>query len=192
MPGTGRSRLIRLHLKHFEKYLHGNGIDVGSGSDPLRVPSGHVRHWDKENGDGNGAILQGVASESLDFVYSSHCLEHIIGLKTALSNWCRVLKHGGFLFVVVPDYQLYEKLSWPSKFNIDHKHSFSMDLTRERVGRESHWHIYEDVVPVIEQIGIRILDVAVEDDGFDYDNGMEDQTLDDSALAQIRIIGRRK
>lgn len=192
MPATSRSRLIRLHDGHFEAYLHGNGIDVGCGDDPLLLPSGHVRHWDKRKGDGNGAILHGVATESLDFVYSSHCLEHIIGLKTALSNWSRVLKHGGFLFAVVPDYQLYEKLNWPSKFNTDHKHSFSMDLTRERVGRENHWHIYEDVVPILETIGIHVLDVAVEDDGFDYDNGMEDQTLDDTALSQIRIVGQRR
>lgn len=190
MPGTSRSRVIRILHGHFEKYLHGDGIDVGCGTDPLVVPKGTVRPWDTK--DGNGAILSGVANESLDFAYSSHCLEHIHGTKAALANWTRVTKHGGFLFVVVPDYQLYEKLEWPSKYNTSHKHSFSIDITREQVARSNHWHVQNDLIPLLTVLGVEILDVALEEDGFDYNNGMADQTLEDQALSQIRIIGQKK
>jgi SAM-dependent methyltransferase len=59
---------------------------------------------------------------SQDAVYSSHCLEHITDYQSALKEWFRVLKIGGFLIVVVPHYQLYEKTFFlPSRFNGDHK-----------------------------------------------------------------------
>ena len=57
-----------------------------------------------------------------DAVYSSHCLEHIEDFPMALHEWFRVLKPGGFLIIVVPHYQLYEKTFFlPSRFNDDHK-----------------------------------------------------------------------
>src|SRR5947209_9131534 len=107
MHETSKSAAARLRLGHFEKYLRGSGIDIGCGDDPLAVPEGHVRWWDKVEGDAQH--LLGVEAGRFDFVYSSHCLEHLRDVGEALSNWLRVLRPGGYLYVVVPDYLLYEK-----------------------------------------------------------------------------------
>lgn len=47
--------------------------------------------------------LRGVASDSYDFVLSSHCLEHVANPLRALGEWIRVLKPGGLMVMVLPN-----------------------------------------------------------------------------------------
>ena len=104
----------------FEKYCRGVGIDIGYGAD-LIVPG--CSGWDFQNGDAQ--YLAGIADESFDFVYSSHCLEHMYAVRIALQNWFRVVRKGGYLLLAIPHRDLYEKKSQlPSRWNGDHKHMF--------------------------------------------------------------------
>lgn len=85
----------------FEKYLHGNGIDVGGGADCLVLPNGiegKVQLWDLQDGDAQ--YLHSIKDNTFDFVYSSHCLEHMRNVKCALTNWIRVCKGGGYCMFV--------------------------------------------------------------------------------------------
>ena len=82
------------------------------------------RAWDRADGDAQ--LLAGVSDESLDFVHSSHCLEHMVDPRIALDHWIRVLKPGGHLVIVVPDEDLYEQGVFPSTFNTDHKWTFTI------------------------------------------------------------------
>lgn len=112
------------------KYFVGNGIDIGGKPDPLAQYVGifplmkSVFTWDIEHGDAQ--YMKGVKDESFDFVASSHCLEHMVDVNIALDNWIRIVKKGGYLVITVPDEDLYELGNWPSKFNPDHKHSFTI------------------------------------------------------------------
>lgn len=189
MHETSKSAASRARLGHFERYLRGTGIDVGCGGDPLAVPEGTVRRWDKAEGDAQH--LLGLEGNNFDFVYSSHCLEHLRDVGEALTNWLRVLRPGGFLYVVVPDYLLYEKLTFPSRYNDDHKHTFSLDpwLSRERVGRQNHWGP-EDIEAALRSRGAELVEQGVQSDGFDFSRGIEDQTRGD-ALAQIFFVARK-
>ena len=45
--------------------------------------------------------------------------------KTIL-DWWKLVKPGGYLFVVVPDEDLYEQGVFPSRFNNDHKATFTI------------------------------------------------------------------
>lgn len=85
-------------------------IHIGSGPlfDPRFVnidiqpyPSVHIL--------GNGALLD-FPDDSIDLVYASHTIEHFPHreIQSVLSEWHRVLKPGGRLFLSVPDF---EKLS---------------------------------------------------------------------------------
>src|ERR1700745_3871055 len=121
---TSKCYLARYERGDFKRYLVGKGIDIGCGGDPLTVEKGIVRGYDKCDGD--ALYMAGEADASYDFVYSSHCLEHMPDVKLALTNWLRILKPEGILYLVVPDYELYEKGRWPSRFNPDHKASFSL------------------------------------------------------------------
>jgi SAM-dependent methyltransferase len=44
----------------------------------------------------------------------------------AIHNWLRILKPGGYLICLVPDEDLYEQGVFPSTFNPDHKHTFTI------------------------------------------------------------------
>lgn len=127
------------------RWMAGSCIDIGAGSDGLsryvklfpKITG--VREWDLSDGDAQ--LMEGVADESFDTVHSSHTLEHMRDVEEALDNWWRILKPGGHLVVVVPDWELYEQGIWPSTFNPDHKHRFT--TSRETLMR---WRIPGDLV----------------------------------------------
>lgn len=128
---TGKSVMRRLHDSRFAtRYFCGQGIDIGAGNDPLgsygelfpRMT--HCRGWDRQDGDAQ--LLEGVADGSLDFVHSSHCLEHMADPAEALRHWLRVLRPGGHLVFLVPDEDLYEQGVFPSRFNAGHQWTFSI------------------------------------------------------------------
>jgi SAM-dependent methyltransferase len=112
------------------RYFVGHGLDLGGKPDPLglyqelfsRMES--VRTWDWEDGDAQ--FLESVDDESVDFVHSSHCLEHLVDPFQGLKNWLRVLRPGGHLIVTIPDEDMYEQGAFPSTFNRDHKWTFTV------------------------------------------------------------------
>jgi len=112
------------------RYFVGNGLDIGGKPDPLSlyrelfVRLGEVRTWDLEDGDAQ--FLAGVADDSVDFVHSSHCLEHLHDPQTGLANWLRVVRPDGHVVVTVPDEDLFEQGVFPSTFNADHKWTFTV------------------------------------------------------------------
>lgn len=120
----------RLDPRFVNRWLVGDGIDVGCGTCPVSPKDfpniKTVVPWDAIFGAGDAQYLTGVADKTFDFVHSSHCLEHLHDPKIALKNWARVVKPGGFIVVTIPDEWLYERGCWPSRFNPDHKYSFTL------------------------------------------------------------------
>lgn len=79
------------------QYCRGRGLDIGCGATPL---PGAIGIEDKP--EENAFRLDRFADNSLDFVFSSHCVEHLKDWPTALRLWIRKLKPGGILFTYVP------------------------------------------------------------------------------------------
>lgn len=126
--GQESSRTYEDKLKNgfFDKYMQGVGLDIGfSGYIPGVLPILPTAIGvDKGFPGYNGHTLP-FADESQDYVYNSHCLEHISDYKNALYDWMRVLKVGGHMVIAVPHQYLYEKrTSLPSRFNGDHKRHY--------------------------------------------------------------------
>jgi len=115
------SKLLRIWSPKEKALLGGAGIDIGCGPDPITP---QVRRFDLEDGDAN-QITRHV-SERFDFVFSSHCLEHMENPREALHQWWELVKPGGHLIVIVPDEDLYEQGVFPSRFNQDHKFTFTI------------------------------------------------------------------
>jgi len=105
--------------------LTGRVLDIGAGSDPV-TPDAVV--FDLPQGDANR--IAAFAPESFDCVYSSHCLEHMHDPEATLANWWSLVKPGGCLFFIVPDEDLYEQGVFPSRFNGDHKSTFTLAKKR--------------------------------------------------------------
>lgn len=112
------------------RWLVGAGLDIGGGPDSIGIYRSlfplmrTVTVYDLPQGDAQ--YLDNVRDDSFDFVYSAHCLEHMVDPFVAINNWMRVLKPNGYLVITVPDEDMYEQKVWPSTFNTDHKHTFSI------------------------------------------------------------------
>ena len=122
MPSeTSKAAIRRVHECFFFRYLFGDGIDIGYGGDPV---CDWCKTWDKVDGD--ATLMSGLEPRSFDWVYSSHCLEHLEDPTAALARWWELLKPQGRLLIVVPDEDLYEQGVWPSRWNPDHKTTWTI------------------------------------------------------------------
>ena len=101
--------------------LKGKGIDIGCGPDPV---TDTCARFDMEQGDAN--FITKFVTDKFDFVFSSHCLEHMFNPKVTILEWWQLVKDGGYLFFMVPDEDLYEQGVFPSRFNPDHKATFTI------------------------------------------------------------------
>lgn len=183
MNETSKSHYARLRNGDYA-FLRGDVLDVGSGLDPLKLPPpSNVTPWDWEDGDAQ--YLKGVKDESFDVVYSSHCLEHCLDVEITLSNWARVCKEGGYVYALTPDWLWYERYQWPSKYNEDHKHSFT--LTDQGVETDRKIYNYREMVKVGKAVGLTLVDCRTELDNYDFRHTFNmalDQTQA-NALAQV-------
>jgi len=99
-------------------YCYGVGLDIGYGGDPIK-PSAITIDLDIVRyacGDhpcnivSDAKSLPWFASRSLDFVYSSHCLEDFSETRDVLREWFRVVKVQGHVVLLLPDQRKYERL----------------------------------------------------------------------------------
>ena len=67
--------------------------------------------------------LDEIQEDNLDFIFSSHLLEHIVDYKATLKDWWSKIKVGGHLVLYLPHKQLYPNIGTYGS-NPDHKHDF--------------------------------------------------------------------
>lgn len=175
------------------RYFVGNGIDIGGKPDPLGQYAsvfgrmGSVSVWDLENGDAQK--MAGVADASYDFVHSSHCLEHMNDVSEAMKNWVRIVKPGGFLIITVPDEDLYENGQWPSRYNSDHKWSFTIQKNNSKLPRSIN---VTDLLSELNHL-VEIERIVLVRDFFqDALAGRMDQTLSPVAECVIEFVLRKR
>ena len=161
-PGgeVGRSYLARVKNGFFERYYNGELVlDIGyrGGSNAEgRTIVPHAIGVDMDYPGYDGTHLP-FENSSIDCVSSSHCLEHIWFAETAIREWYRVLKIGGFICCMVPHQHLYEKRRFPpSRYNPDHKRFLTPG---------SLLTLFENALDINS---FRVRHLRDIDDGFDY------------------------
>lgn len=107
----------------WREIFRGKMLDVGCGPDPLRYEG--CIGFDSKDGDAN-KLSQYFEPESFDLLAGSHVLEHMADPRAAMRDWLKIVKPGGYVLQTVPDWVAYERMQWPSRFNGDHKSSWSM------------------------------------------------------------------
>ena len=174
------------------KYFVGSGVDIGGLHDPLSLYVElfplitNVRIWDREDGDAQ--LLSGIEANSVDFIVSSHCLEHLLDPYEGLKNWVRVLKPGGHLIITIPDEDLYEQGQWPSDKNLDHKHTFT-------VNKQSSWspksiNLFHLLAAISENADVRKIEVL--DASYRFNLPDYDQTMTPIGESAIEVIVRKR
>ena len=193
MKELSKSIVRRMADPNFaRRWFVGDGLDIGGKPDPLSLYASFfpaltgVRVWDWEDGDAQQ--LAGLAPESLDFVHSSHCLEHLVDPKEGLASWFRVLKPGGFLVVTVPDEDLYEQGVFPSTHNRDHKWTFT--VLKSRSWSDKSINLVELLSGLGEAADIERL--VLLNSTFRYDLPRFDQTLTPIGECGIEFVVRKR
>lgn len=124
------------------EYTNGRGLDLGCGQFKAfphftGVDNGH--HWGMKGVDVHVETCEDLsifADKSMDFVFSSHLLEHIVNTKAALKEWYRVIKEDGYLILYLPHKDHYPNIGQKGA-NPDHKHDF----------------LPEDIEAVMQEVG---------------------------------------
>jgi len=135
-------------------YLRGQGVDLGAGDFKIlphaisvdnmhHAVFGHTVRPDVFIQD--AADLSVFGSQTMDFVYSSHLLEHMVDPKACLKEWYRLVKPGGYLILYLPHEDLYPKMG-ENGANPDHKHNLNNDMVIKWMEENSAWDLMENQV----------------------------------------------
>ena len=109
----------------FAKYFcKGYGYDIGFSKEEWKFPNS--RGIDLSLNDGFHA--NNLPDEEVDYIYSSHCLEHVDNWIDTLEYWISKLKSDGVLFLYLPDFS---QKYWRPWNNRKHKHCFVPSIFKQ-------------------------------------------------------------
>lgn len=177
MRETSKAQARRLADKKFPWKLifSGCGVDIGSGDDPLNIEGCEQFDFPK---DAN-KFSSYYPPQSLDWLHSSNCLEHLHNPTEALADWIKTVKKGGHIVFTVPECILYGDMLWdkPKMFNADHKATFSMWLKGSPAPR--HYVVPKWIKEIEKECNVKSLKCALIDTNYDYSVMFNrDQTFD--------------
>lgn len=105
----------------YAKYFcRGKGVDVGFGKGEWKLPGAIGADVNDKSNEFEAWILPG----ELDYVYSSHCLEHIPNWVGTIEYWANQIKSNGILFLYLPHP---DQRYWKPWNNRNHLHSLYPD-----------------------------------------------------------------
>ena len=141
LPRYTRGRGLDLGCGPFKAYPHFIGVDDVTEYRGWADPRTGA-HW-RPDVVGDVRDLSMFADGSLDFVFSSHLLEHIDDHEAALSEWRRVIRIGGHLVLYLPHREHYPRMGEEGA-NPDHRHDFvPADIIAAMETASSAWDLVE-------------------------------------------------
>ncbi|AQH03787.1 methyltransferase type 11 (plasmid) [Burkholderia sp. KK1] len=193
MKETSKASLRRSRDPSFvQRYLVGDGLDIGGKDDPLTqhmasfplMRSAAVR----DASQGSVTAMDGVPDARYDFVHASHILAEQDNPHKALARWLDLLKPGGHAVITVPDEDLYGKGDWPSRFNRNHKASFTICKPAHKLPRSI------DVLELVSAMSnvAQCERVTLLRDHYDDQRHSVDQTDKGFAECAIEIVLRKR
>lgn len=141
-----KENLIKQENSTLFPYCRGKGIDVGCGGYKIHpraigvdiTPKGKKGKWGRQKGvisqadvQSSGDNLSMFQDNELDYVVSSHNLEHYQNPMKTLKEWRRVLKPGGVIGVIIPD----ENKVRTMEIDPTHKYAFTQISFKELIQR---------------------------------------------------------
>lgn len=126
------------YAKHF---CNGIGVDVGCNNLDWKFPGAFP--IDPEIDKRYHAMKFPDTHQELDYVFSSHCLEHIPNWVDVLDYWVSKLKVGGTLFLYLPDYS---QEYWRPWNNRKHINIFTTKIIKDYLIHKNFINIFESGV----------------------------------------------
>ena len=143
---------LQFEFSSIEKYLIGNGIDVGCGTNRIspeilsidQQPNKKFAHADivhdchdleiTEPKEWNETTFT-FEDNTIDFIFSSHCLEDFEDIKTVFMNWWNKIKLNGYMILLLPDME---------PCSCDYCQSEPAKTAREKEKRSARYWTIED------------------------------------------------
>jgi hypothetical protein len=123
----------------FAKHVcKGNGVDVGCNREEWKFPGANavdpaINDYDALN----------FPYDNLDYIFSSHCLEHLLNWVDVLDYWTSKLNSGGTLFLYLPDYS---QTYWRPWNNRKHVNIFTPDIIADYMQDSGYDNIFKSGV----------------------------------------------
>lgn len=114
----------------------GDGYDIGCMKKEWSFPGAKLIDmsfddpWDADNLP---------PDHKVDYIFSSHCLEHVPHWVNTLDYWFEILKNHGTLFLYLPDYS---QEYWRPWNNRKHIHYFSRDVISDYLHDNNYTNIF--------------------------------------------------
>jgi hypothetical protein len=105
-------------------FCKGLGYDIGFSKEEWKFPNSigiDIRL-------NNGFDANNLPDDEVDYIYSSHCLEHVNNWVLTLELWISKLKQNGILFLYLPDFSQKYWRPWNNK---KHIHCFTREIIKD-------------------------------------------------------------
>lgn len=128
--GALRWKGIFQYRNLIKEMVKGRGVDLGGAASPIH-PDAILVDLSKRDALGREIIFNKIEDVpgSLDYIFTSHCLEHIEDYRSVLKNCRKKLKSNGIIFIHVPAYtcsRWLPKLHSSSRYG-DHRWAFYLE-----------------------------------------------------------------
>lgn len=133
LQGAGNASQFAIpYAKHFCK---GIGYDIGCKKNEWAFPD--AMPIDKDYNNGYDAM--NLPIPKVDYIFSSHCLEHILNWVPAMDYWYETLRPGGTLFLYLPDYS---QEYWRPWNNRKHVNIFTPQIIKDYMIHRGYMNIF--------------------------------------------------
>lgn len=118
-----------------QEFCKGEGFDIGCGKREWMLPGS--QGIDLSFNDGYDAY--NLPDKLVDYVFSSHCLEHLPNWVDALNHWGTRLKINGILFLYLPHY---DQEYWRPWNNRKHIHALNAEVIIDYLKQKEYGNIF--------------------------------------------------
>jgi len=116
----------------------GTGVDIGCNREEWKFPGA-----DAIDPVINDYHALNFPHDNLDYIFSSHCLEHLPDWVDVLDYWTAKLKSGGTLFLYLPDYS---QTYWRPWNNRKHINIFTPNIIADYMQDRGYTNIFKSEV----------------------------------------------
>lgn len=118
-----------------EEMCKGFGYDIGCMKKEWAFPDSYPIDIDFDDEyDANN-----LPEKNADYIFSSHCLEHIDGWVYTMDYWYSRLNDGGVLFLYLPDFS---QVYWRPWNNKKHRNVFTPDIIKSYMEDKGYKNIF--------------------------------------------------
>jgi predicted SAM-dependent methyltransferase len=121
------------------KFCKGTGYDIGCMKKEWAFPGSIPIDIDFKDDPWDATNLPINIYGEIDYIFSSHCLEHLENWVDVMDFWYDNLKIGGVLFLYLPHY---EQEYWRPWNNRKHKNIFSPEIIKDYMLNKGYKKIF--------------------------------------------------